>query len=684
MPPPPKDWQPGTAKMDCNDAGELEGFTGFQMQSTSFGDNLGPADVIPFGGQPDTIFLCAQDQFTLNHREGTEDLDGDPDDTSTPGVGYAFFRCTPTTRGPTIQDIVADACLADNGLPPFDTLAIAVPTGFDNAVPDYSITVANDGTGNNTIPALFPVGGAPSPVVLTLTPITFDEVIVATGNAGYETPAGGGMFGPCANARVDQSFQVAYLNPVTTANLGVDPSSACNGLFDVRGGTPELRGGTGYNIRIVNTTTGREGVVLTPAADIVHDAVVRYQVPEAGTYEIIIEDENSCPLEMTTITHTEGCSLPVVFDFPFVTGENGQNICVNITAENFTDIAGFQFETAYDPAVVQYTGIANQHPDFSSPISANGPPSSGGTLPDGSVRITWSDFGASPLTIAADQTLFSLCFDIIGAEGEQTGLDFSQESGSIIPTFTRSGDPVMEDASSNPGAISITMNAFLLDLAREDESCIGSSDGSITATASGAPDPYTFSIRRLDTEINFRDPVTRSGNPAMATFSGLTVAQYAVRAEAADGGVVIDTIEVEEGIGIGVNIDVLNTPTCRGFSDAEIEAVVNDANGVIADPLAAGYTFTWADSDETGNIRTGLTSGIYNVTVVAPNGVCVANDQGQVAPASALRIRPDNPADAVSNATCSGAPDGSIEITADGGTGPYDFDWQGTLGVDND
>ncbi|MEO0732451.1 MAG: cohesin domain-containing protein, partial [Bacteroidota bacterium] len=409
-----KAWPASNAKMDCNDAGEVEQFTGFQMESNSFGDNPLATDIVPFGSQPDTIFLCAQDQFTVTHVNGSEDLTGDPDPGSTPGVGYAFYQCRPTVSGPIIQDIVADPCIANNGLSPFDTLAVAVPTNF--AAGDYTITVANDGTGNNTIPALCPVGGMPSPVVLTLAPITFDDFDAATGRPLYEGPAGN--IGPCVNVSINQSFQVAYLNPITLANFGVDPTSGCNGLFDVRGGTPELRGGTGYNIRIVNTANGRTGTVLTPAEDIVHNAVVRYQVPEAGTYEIIIEDENSCPLEFTTITHTEGCSLPVVFDFPFVTGETGQNVCLDVTAENFSDIIGFQFEVGFDPAVVQFTDLTNQHPDFSPAISFNGPPSSGGTLGDGAVRISWSDFsGTTSLNLAPDQVLFSLCFDIIGGEG---------------------------------------------------------------------------------------------------------------------------------------------------------------------------------------------------------------------------------------------------------------------------
>ncbi|MEM1358328.1 MAG: hypothetical protein AAGF89_09025, partial [Bacteroidota bacterium] len=668
LPEVPKDWQPGLQKMECNDAGEVNRFSGFQMQSNSFGDNPAPTDVIPYSSRPDTIFLCAGDQFNVSLLNGSTDLNGDPIPGTTPGVGYAFYRCRPTVTGPTLIDIAADPCVADNGLNPFDTLAIGVPTNY--LVGDYTLTVANDGTGNNTIPALFPVAGSPSPVVLTLAPITFDDVI--NGRAAYE----GNPFGSCVNVSTDQSFQVAFLNPITLANLNTAPTG-CEGFFDVLGGTPELRGGTGYNIQITNTVTGATATVTTPANTITHNTVVQYQVPEAGTYEITVEDANGCPLQQpTTVTHPDGCPQPVVFNFPFETAENGDMICVPVMAENFNDIVGFQFELGFDASVLQFTSLANFHPDFPTAVSFNGPPSSGGTRPDGTVRISWNDFSnpPAPLNIAADQVLFDLCFTVTGNLGDQSPLSFLN---GIAPEFTRPGN-VTGPLGSNNGAITVTDQAFLVELTRTNETCVGTTDGRITATASGAPDPFIFSIRRIlpNPEAGFRDATTRNGNPATASFNGLEVAEFAIRVEAADGSVVIDTIEVEEGIGVGAALNVLNLPTCRGFSDASIEAVVNDANGIVADPLAAGYTFVWGDSNEAGNIRIGLTRGSYSVTVTAPNGICMATAQGSIAPASQLRIRPDNPADAVVDATCTGVPDGSISISADGGAGPYDFDWQ--------
>ena len=666
-------------KMECNDAGEINRFSGFNMESTSFGDNLMPTDFRPYGGRPDTIFMCADDEFNVNLIVNSADITGDPNLATQAGVGYAFYRCAPpTVTGPTLADIAADMCVADNGLSPFDELAIGVPVNY--AVGDYTLTLANDNVGGFTIPGLFPVGGEPTPVVLTLAPITFDDADLTIGEAIYE----GSPIGSCVNVSTTQTFTVAYLNPINIANPSPSPVAGCEGLFDVRGGTPELRGGTGYNILIENIATGARAAILTAPEDIIHNGVVRYQVPTAGTYRITIEDGNSCSLGRgagVTVIHTDGCPQPVTLNLPLGGGEPGQSICVPVTVENFTDILAFQFDLDFDPAVLRFDNLNGFHPNLAGSIQWNGPISSGGTLREGLTRVLYTDNFAGPSTVPDGEALFSICFTILGQLGDDSPLI------NVDPGAEYTRDPMEVDMLIvNPGSIVVTDRAFLVELTREDENCEGFNDGRITATANGAQDPYIFSIRRIlpSPEAMFHDAATRTGNPASATFNGLEDAEYAVQVVAANGDIVIDTIEVEAGLDIGVNITPVNQPSCNGFSDGSIRAVVTESGVEVVAPLAAGYTFAWQNSTETGDVRTGLTSGQYQVTVTSPIGGCTSFATGNLSQPADVRVRPDNPADAVSNATCTGSPDGSITITADGGTGPYDFIWPNTLGTDLD
>lgn len=662
--------------MECNDAGDVDQFSGFQMESTSFGDNLMVSDVRPYTARPDTIFLCAQDLFTVSHLNGSEDLSGDPDGTTTPGVGYAFYRCDPTVTGPTLTDIVNDPCVADNGLPPFDDLAVAIPVNYTSG--DYTLTVANDGTGNNTIPALFPMAGQPSPVVLTLAPITFDHVDPGTGEAFYE----GNPIGECVNVSIDQAFTVAYLNPVSVANLGVNPGNACEGLFDVRGGTPELLGGIGYDITIENVVTGARAVVTTPRADIVHNAVVNYTVPEPGQYRITILDQNSCPLEETLITHTAGCDLPMVINFPFATGLTGTNVCVPITVENFVDIVGFQFEMGFDPAVLQFTNLVSINANLTGGVVFNGPPSSGGTRPDGTIRISYSENFGGPTTLTDGDVVFELCFNVIGPIGTQSPFScLPGGPGVIVSEYTRLGSTTGQDMPCIEGAFSVTDQAFLLELSADAETCENLDDGRIIATASGAPDPYIFSIRQIAPvlEAVFSNDQTRLGNPATAEFSGLEPGTYEIRAEASDGSVVISDIEVLDAPELGVNIRIVSPPSCNGFDDGILVAEVVSDGVAIVDPVAAGYVFTWEGFAETSDTLRGLVAGNYEVVVRSPAGCTAADPGGTLVQPSAVNINTIG----VVDASCNGAEDGSISVNATGGTGPYTFDWQDPMLTNN-
>jgi hypothetical protein len=301
-------------KMACNDAGDVNEFSGFMMRSNSFGDNILPTEVRPFAARPDTIFLCAGDGFNVDIVPNSFDLSGDPDGNTTPGIGYAFYRCAPTVSGPLLTQIAADACVANNGLDPFDSLAVAIPRNY--ATGDYTLTVENSGDDvtEPTIMSLFPnMSGNPSPVVLTLAPITFDDANLTNDEPIYE----GNPAGQCVHVSTDQAFSVAYLNAVTVDVNDGFGFAGCDGFFAVRGGTPELRGGTGYTIRIENTMTGELATIQTAPEDIVHNALVRYQVPTAGTYRITIEDENSCGLNEGAMSngilvgHPAGCQQPL-------------------------------------------------------------------------------------------------------------------------------------------------------------------------------------------------------------------------------------------------------------------------------------------------------------------------------------------------------------------------------------
>lgn len=673
----------GAAKMmPCNNAGTILGFTAFELMSNSFGmvdfdsqRTFGTAEI------PDTIFLCDGDRFALVHGGG-EDLSGDPNASTIPGVGYVAFGCDPTTDGPTIADIRADPCVSAGGLSPFDALAIVVPSGY--ATGNYSTRFSNRGAASPT--PFFPdVDGDPGPVVLTIAPITFDGIINnGSGDlAGYENN-GSGPVGQCVNLRQDQSFKIAYLTPL---EVNQDANAPCGGSFTITGGVPQLDGAAGYDFALVNTSNGNTATITTPANQIRHGATVSYTVPSAGTYRMVVSDRRACESAVIEFTHTGAdCAPadPVGLVLPTGTIQPGQTKCFPVTASDFTDINGFSFAAQFDPAVLQFTEVTGENANLVTPILANGPVSSGGTLPEGNLRILY-DGSASSIgaTIPDGDVVFEICFTGIGIMGNSS--DLIPDTG-FAAEFSRT-DGTSGDLNITNGFIEITNQPFPIEITTTPETCSGEDDGTITATVNGTDGPYTFGIRRVTPpeEVTFMRQVVVAGNPAEATFDALGAATYEIQVISASNEISLATAVVDVDLILIVNLTTTRV-TCNGDSDGVAVANV-EADGVEltpADLAAQGYTFTWNRSpDSTRSLLDGITAGPVAVTVTAPNGaMCQSIATGNVGEPQPLVIRPEDQSMAVTLATCSGSMDGGLEISATGGRAPYDFFWPTGLGDD--
>ena len=97
----------------------------------------------------------------------------------------------------------------------------------------------------------------------------------------------------------------------------------------------------------------------------------------------------------------------------------GEQSCLQVTAQDFTDILSFQYSMNWDAAVlgnasVQTFGIADLgQPNF----NLNSP---------GIARVGWDDSSLSGVTLAANTVLFEICFDEIGGNTATTNVEFSE------------------------------------------------------------------------------------------------------------------------------------------------------------------------------------------------------------------------------------------------------------------
>jgi gliding motility-associated-like protein len=101
--------------------------------------------------------------------------------------------------------------------------------------------------------------------------------------------------------------------------------------------------------------------------------------------------------------------------------------------------------------------------------------------------------------------------------------------------------------------------------------------------------------------------------------------------------------------------------SCFGFGDGSVDLTLT--NG------AAPYQTNWSNGQTTEDIS-GLTPGTYTVGVIDNNG-CTTTDTAVITQPTALTLE-----GLVDNVSCYNLQNGSIQITVDGGTLPYTYNWQ--------
>ncbi len=132
-------------------------------------------------------------------------------------------------------------------------------------------------------------------------------------------------------------------------------------------------------------------------------------------------------------------SPPVTFNFPSVTADAGDNVCIPLTVMQFDSIDSFGGSVAWNPSVLQFTGI--QGFGFTDLDISN----FGVTAADsGSLNYGWfDDTGSTPVTLAGGSTLFEVCFDVIGAAGTSSTVVVTDDPNVISVTMSgpTSSDP---------------------------------------------------------------------------------------------------------------------------------------------------------------------------------------------------------------------------------------------------
>lgn len=177
-------------------------------------------------------------------------------------------------------------------------------------------------------------------------------------------------------------------------------------------------------------------------------------------------------------------------------------------------------------------------------------------------------------------------------------------------------------------------------------SCKGGNDGSINVVSTGGTLPYTYLWSSGQTTQNL---------------SNLTAGSYTLTTKDANQCQIINTYTIAEPALLDVTISTVTQISCSGSSNGSLMASPIGGNG--------GYTYSWTNGASTSSISN-LTAGTYKVTVIDTKG-CQDTVSTILSQPNAMVVSQLSS----TNATCSGATNGSVTVSASNTTGPYVYLW---------
>ncbi len=188
------------------------------------------------------------------------------------------------------------------------------------------------------------------------------------------------------------------------------------------------------------------------------------------------------------------------------------------------------------------------------------------------------------------------------------------------------------------------------------ETCFGDDDGAIKVTATGGTLPLSFSI---DNGANFQSD---------SLFDPLSPGNYDVVIEDDSGCTVgpLPTV-VEDADELLIDNIIVTDVDCQGATTGEIEIIASGGSGTIQYSIDAGTNY------DPGNTFTGLTAGDYPVQIIDDSLCTVGPVLTTIDQPTDLTLSFDSKVDE----SCFGIEDGEIELSATGGTAPYEFSLDG-------
>ncbi len=371
----------------------------------------------------------------------------------------------------------------------------------------------------------------------------------------------------------------------------------------------------------------------------------------AGTYTIIITDANGCSKSITAGVSQPGAALSAITTAsPNVSCFGGTNGSVNLfvsggtspytflwskgsTTQNIDNLSAGTYTVTITDAngctLVQSHEITQPTAPLTSSISSSQNVSChGGT----NASITLLTSGGTP------------SYSYQWNNGSQTQNLTSIPAGTYTVTVT---DTLGCTSSSTISVTEPPVSLSATSSSPQAVSCFGGSNGAIDLTVTGGTPAYSYNW---------------SNGNTVQDLTGLAAGSYTVTITDANGCTYIHSSSVSQpASALSTNINIQQV-SCFGWNNGEIDLTVNGGT--------TAYTYNWSNGSTTEDIN-GLAAGTYSVTVTDANG-CTSSESATISqPAAPL----SGATQVTSNISCFSGNNGSIDLTATGGTAPYSYAW---------
>ncbi len=248
--------------------------------------------------------------------------------------------------------------------------------------------------------------------------------------------------------------------------------------------------------------------------------------------------------------------------------------------------------------------------------------------------------GSASVSVSNGQPPFTYSWWPTGGNGATAN---NLSAGSYMVTISDSNQCVLNYFFTVPSVSGPTVSISNFN----GVSCLGGNDGTATVSVSGATGPFSYQW-------------LPSGGTA-ATATGLSAGNYTCDVIIAPGCTLTATVTIVEPP-TAIDMQVASSGTSCGNNNGSITLTTTGGTG--------SYTYAWTPNVASGSSATGLSAGVYTITVSDGNGCSVTN-QVTISPSTQPVITLTNH----QNVSCFGLSDGSTGINVTGGTAPLNCQW---------